>query len=261
MTEERADETAASPSRRRWTLARERVVELAVVVFGVLIALGLENVVQELRWRAEARELERSFRADLSANLSRALERRAVDPCLSERLAALAAEADKLAGEYRPQIYQSTTERTDGSKLPTAYSAPLRLFRTASFDRALGSEAIKRMPQDRLLQYATVFATVAVTRDAQNEESTAALALQPLAIGHPDFNAEVRADVLRDIAVADGARGKMLIATHRLIERIEALGIGPESAWLKTSLGEQRRARGACVDVEGALNRSPGPGV
>lgn len=249
-------ETTETTPLRRWGLAPQRVTELAVVVFGVLIALGLENTVQEFRWRAEARELEQLFRADLRDNLSRALERRAVDPCLSERLSALAAEADNPAGTYRPQVFPGLVDERAASKLPTAYRAPLALWRTASFERALGSEAAKRLPQERLIQYGTAFATVAVVREAQNEEANAIAALQPLAMGHRDLTAEVRADVLRDVAVADGARGKMLLGTLRLIERIEALGIEPDVAWLRERLDQQRRVHGACVDAEGAMKRS-----
>ena len=52
-------EVEARPERRvGWRPSRARLVEMTVVVFGVLIALGLENAVEELRLRGDARKLE-----------------------------------------------------------------------------------------------------------------------------------------------------------------------------------------------------------
>ena len=79
-------------------VSRERLIELGVVVFGVMIALGLDNLVQEVRLRGDARELEKAFRADIIEAVSNSWERQLVDPCQRQTLASLTERANSSEG-------------------------------------------------------------------------------------------------------------------------------------------------------------------
>jgi hypothetical protein len=265
MSESEPDQ---SPNRRsRLAISRQRLVELAVVVFGVLIALVLENLVQEMRFRADARELEQSFVGDIQEAVAQSLERQVVGPCLSERLRVLAERVDAATGGLGP---------ADGERggnipfaLPQVYRAPTRVWVTASFDRALGSEAFKRIPADRAAEYAGLFAQIALVQTLNEAEYIAISGLAPLAYSQPDLTAEVRADALQQIALVDRYQGVLAISSNQIIETAFSLSkVGDEvrrpfdeqkEALLEEFL-ESRTAYGDCVDltVLDRLPRAPG---
>jgi hypothetical protein len=86
--------------------------EVGIIVVGVLIALGAEQIVEAMHWRMQATEARTALRDEIGRdNLPQAYTRLAIAPCLSAKLdqldAALAAHMDRrqfiaLAQSYRP---------------------------------------------------------------------------------------------------------------------------------------------------------------
>jgi hypothetical protein len=86
--------------------------EVGIIVVGVLIALGAEQLVERWHWRAQAAEARAALREEIGQdNLPQAYTRLAIAPCLSAKLdqldAALAAHLERpqfiaLAQAYRP---------------------------------------------------------------------------------------------------------------------------------------------------------------
>jgi hypothetical protein len=266
--EEGSDEAPPpAPPRRRFRLGKRLLLELVVIVFGVLIALGLENLVQELRWRSEAAELEQLFRDDIEYNLAVATERRAVDACLRHQLESLSTGVAEARGAFSANPYSTALANPMAPVVAEAYRAPLRTQRTASFERALGTEAVKRISHERFLAYAQLFTVFGQMRTLQNEELSAAADLAPLAVDQPDFNPEVRADSLKAIAALDSIRGRLALLSVQTIQDARRDGLAPDRSTLegrRVGAGEdqrglrqlleaQRQGRGACVDIEGSL--------
>jgi len=91
---------------------RAFVGEVGIIVLGVLIALGAEQLVESVHWRGQAAEARTALRDEIGKdNLPQAYTRLAIAPCLSAKLdkldAALAAHVDRLefaqlAHTYRP---------------------------------------------------------------------------------------------------------------------------------------------------------------
>lgn len=207
--------------RTRWRLkplmTRQRLVEMVVVVFGVLIALGLENLVQEIRFQADARDLERAFVTDLEGAVAVSLERQIITPCLAQRLAVLSERLASGAGALEAVAHNRTNRNLDYAT-PQIYRAPTRLWITASFDRAQGSEAFKRIPAERAALYAAQFAQIADAQRVNAEEYFAIAGLAPLAYAQSDMNAEVRADLLQRVATLDRYQALMLVTSQQLVE-------------------------------------------
>jgi hypothetical protein len=65
---------------------REFAGEVGIIVVGVLIALGAEQMVESLRWQQKVRSTEESIRRDLALTADVASERVAVRRCLDDRL-------------------------------------------------------------------------------------------------------------------------------------------------------------------------------
>ncbi len=236
----------ASKRRVTWSLSRQRLVELAVVVFGVMIALGLENLVQEIRLHGDARDLEEAFRADLVAAVGHSWERQVVTPCLTERLSSMAEQVNTPDGALA-----AAPGANSGNvifALPTPYRAPTRLWTTYTFDRALGSEAFKRIPLERADAYAVLFFQIRTRGEANNDEFLAIAGLAPLAFPQPDLNAEVRVELLRTLALLDRHRGLAAIQADQFIESALTL---PQGDDIRAEILESR----AALDEQGALLR------
>jgi hypothetical protein len=60
--------------------------EIAIVVIGVLIALGAQQVVEDWNWRQKVDDAERRLRREASINFRYAAEQVAVGPCLDAQL-------------------------------------------------------------------------------------------------------------------------------------------------------------------------------
>lgn len=252
-----AEDQPRETPRARWRLSRPRLIELAVVVFGVMIALGLESLAEEVRLRGDAREMEAAFESEILYAVIFSWERQAAEPCLSQRLSSLAqrvASADEGAWEPAPDL-----SRVPGGVVfatSQAYRAPSRPWMTATFDRALGSEAFKRIPRARSDEYAGIFAQIAQQREANTAEFLASAALSPLAQERLAMNAEIKADMLQQIALLDRHRAMALTSGDLIIEAALALpGDGVRSAIrenrdLFTEMGQRMtEGHGSCIDL------------
>lgn len=225
-------------ARLRLPVSRQRLVEFAVVVLGVLVALGLENLIQEVRFRADARDLERAFVGELTTAVGLSLERQAVTPCLVQQLRVLSERVSAAAGELE------ATEPGRKSHLilyatPQIYTAPVRLWVSSSFDRALSSEAFKRIPSDRASEYAGLFAQIRDQQELNDAEFLAAMGLAPLAYAQPAMNAEVRADALQQIAILDRYQAKIAVSSAQILEAALSLPVIGEDVRRSLIVGEE----------------------
>ncbi|MEI9849981.1 MAG: hypothetical protein WDN24_02875 [Sphingomonas sp.] len=82
---------------RRWRFVRE----VGSVVLGVLIALGIGEIAETVRWQWRLSVSREAMRAELSANRRNAVERLTYQPCLERRLAAIGAILAETRRTYR----------------------------------------------------------------------------------------------------------------------------------------------------------------
>jgi hypothetical protein len=249
-----AEADSGPKTRFRWPLSRQRAVELIVVIFGVLIALGLENLIEEIRLRGDAMELERAFDADLGEAVQLSLERQAVSPCLVGRLKALEQRVLTPGDLAAPVPAASGGSITFA--LPAPYRAPTRVWITSSFDRALGTEAFKRIPRERADSYAGVFAQIVTRQQANDDEFFAVAGLAPLVPAQGELDPEVRADLLRQLALLDRHQALAAIQGRQIISAVMAMPVGERiRAELREGpvgtdwLAGLRSTYGDCVDT------------
>lgn len=103
---------------------REFAGEVGIIVLGVLIALGAEQVVQELHERTIANEAREEIRGELARNLAYLRTRAATQACLQRRFSELQAIIDNVKpdGTFprpgwvgRPQFWSLETVRWDAA--------------------------------------------------------------------------------------------------------------------------------------------------
>jgi hypothetical protein len=103
---------------------REFIGEVAIIVIGVLIALGLEQVVEHLREGKLSREAQETIRAEIGSDLGQLANRMRTEPCIKRKLDELAGFIDRASGSQageiphwigRPQVWQMDATRWDAA--------------------------------------------------------------------------------------------------------------------------------------------------
>lgn len=113
--------------------ARKFLRELGGIVLGVLIALGIGEVADDLRWKAKASNSMRAMRTELSQAAGVLDERVLAQPCLNRRLEQL----DRLVRDAR-----RTRSLPD---LPTIGRPPVRPLLTVGWDDALDGGVLSHL--------------------------------------------------------------------------------------------------------------------
>jgi hypothetical protein len=224
---------------------REFAGEVGIIVIGVLIALGAEQLVEDLHWRVQVRETDQRVQKDLIANLTNAEERFAIDPCLRPRLIELrdALLADRTTwpgsqARFANDIYKS--------EFPGVYRTPVRPWIETSWHTAQNGETLSHFDPDRVQQLANLFDDVDALRETQSEEVKASEDLGDLAFPGQITAAERRSR-LNTIAKLDALDSRILYLAQLLRNDARNAGIAPDPNSVRDAIEQQRAYRGTCV--------------
>jgi hypothetical protein len=124
---------------------REFVGEVGIIVIGVLIALGAEQVVEVIHERNEVDQLRKSLRAELADSRARWENMRIADRCAMRRLDAL----DHWLATARPNV-----------TLQHAYPLFLWSMHSSAWDIAKSNPAMNQLPLRERLTYASLYAAI-----------------------------------------------------------------------------------------------------
>jgi hypothetical protein len=124
---------------------REFVGEVGIIVVGVLIALGAEQVVQSWQWRREMEATRQALREEAADNLHAAAVRMRLKPCVDRRLQ----EIGKIFADHaahRPIQLNGRIGR------PVSYYGS-----TDAWQVEIASQGLSHMPLDEKIQFSTAF--------------------------------------------------------------------------------------------------------
>ncbi len=227
------------------TTARLFVFELFVVVAGVLIALGAEQLVSNWHWHGEVRDSDRRISDELGYNLVNAYERLAINDCLEPRLAELRDELIKgepmwtgSRARFANDIYNPV--------FPPVYRTPNRSWPKDAWETALNGETLGHFRPERVAKFAALFDEVSSLRRSQSEELDLAASLGDLAFPGPISAAERRAN-LKLVAKLGALNARIVFQSRLVLKNAADAGLSPDRERLKESLDLQRRYRGNCV--------------
>jgi hypothetical protein len=219
--------------------------EVGIIVLGVLIALGAQQVVESLHWREEVREADKRIRDDIVSNLTNASERFAIDPCLRNRLAELR-DSLMLDRVYWPGSRASFANDVYKSGFPSVYRTPNRPWMQGSWNTALNGEVLNHFKPERVRQLALVFDDAALLEQTQSDEVATSSDLGDLAFAG-EMSAEERRSNLKLVARLDAIDARMLFLSQVLLDNAREAGVAPNPQQLRQTLDEQRSYRGSCV--------------
>lgn len=124
---------------------REFVGEVGIIVLGVLIALGAEQVVETLHWRIEITDARRALDREVAYNIGAIAKRQQEGPCIDRRLqeirALLAGSTHGVALKPRPPLGQPQLWRP----------------RTNAWQTAMAGQVAERMPLATRVGYAELY--------------------------------------------------------------------------------------------------------
>ncbi len=135
---------------------REFLGEVAIIVLGVLIALGAEQMVENWHWREQVRDGREALREDFVVILINASEREAEDKCIRGRLAYLRTLLDGHSGNL--------------PALGHVGSPPARPWYPASWDSLVASDVSAHMNRPDLLGFGYLAQQARRAEDAANRE-------------------------------------------------------------------------------------------
>src|SRR5947209_4190165 len=165
---------------------RAFVGEVGIIVVGVLIALGAEQVVERVHERSQVEQLRGSLRAELADSRARWEDMQAGHGCALKRLDA---------------VEQWVRTAPSGERVVDGYSPMLWNMHSSAWDITKTSPAAELIPLDERLLYASLYSAVDNWREYLNEERDNAVQLSALlaTADQPEHRREVglRIDVAR----------------------------------------------------------------
>ena len=140
---------------------KEFLREIGIIMIGVLLALGAEQVAEAFHWRHEVEVEREALRTEARENLSAAAYRMSLQPCIDARLAQIA------------EVFDRHTQGKPLGLLRPVSRAPLWTGSTGSWDIAVSGQALGHMPRDEKLAFSEAFQTYKVwarLRDQEDED-------------------------------------------------------------------------------------------
>lgn len=241
---------------------RELIGEVGIIVIGVLIALGAEQVVEGWHWRHQVDQANDRFRTELLVAASNAYERLAVQPCLQARLRALAAQLNSGQGSWRAMPEQfNSAGKWYSNIMPVVYRPPARTVLDDAWRNALANGTINHMDSARAEMIGATYGIADDFLRLQSEESSTETKLTPLGADRP-LDERTRVEMLQTLAQLDRLNDRLVSDSNDLIEgvRESKLGITRDQVDQVRSemLKVQRAYRGACVRTDVPLNLGQG---
>ena len=214
---------------------REFAGEVGIIVVGVLIALGAEQVVEEIHQRAELREAEQGMTAELrDDNLPQAYARAAVFNCYADQLDAIEAAVE--AGD-----------RAKVEALARAYHPANRTWDEEAWKAAMASQVLGNAGAKRMTQWSTAYVMIPALAERAADEQQELPHLWAKLSGTGPLSQPQR-DRMLDIVSLLRAQNRSMTGGSLVLMRMEAsLGLRLTKKEKAALLAEGRRAYGNCV--------------
>lgn len=210
--------------------------EVGIIVIGVLIALGAEQVAEWLHWRAQAAEARTALRNEIGQdNLPQAYTRLAIAPCLSAKL-------DQLTSGFATHM-----DRPHFLTLAKAYVPPDRSWDDEAWKAVMATGVLSHGGTGELIRWSVPYGTIVKLGPMNQAEADDAMELAGLQTGSGPLTA-VEADrtALTLHRLRFRKRG-MEIGSRVLIEHARQAGVVMTRGEQRQILADLRAEWGNCV--------------
>ena len=230
--------------------------EVGIIVLGVLIALGAEQIVETIHQRYLAREAIDHIRSELSFDSAFAAERIAIGDCmrasftdLRQRLIASGDNWPGLDGKALNGAPKATNPFFASSP---PISSPRHIWPVSAWATATNSGVFNR-GEKRFFNYAALYAMVDWLDRIQDREVGDESKLMPFDAAQR-LDPSARLELLRDLGAVDADNADAERLSAEFVSAARSNGIPPDAAWLARGLRQASASRGTCVKRGAALD-------
>jgi hypothetical protein len=209
--------------------------EVTIVVIGVLIALGLEQLVDHQNWRSKIDRAEGAMRLELTEDDGpQAYVRLAIAPCLDSQIAQL----HDSAGRLPPSRLQ---------QMASAYSPPFRTWESQAWQAALNSDVGSHVRSDKLVHWSEPYLLIAsMTQWNQREYDLVTDLREALPQSGAPSAAELQ-ELRHDAAELRSLNTELSAAARLLLDAMRQNGFSIPQSSARQLLSEARTRYGGCV--------------
>jgi hypothetical protein len=229
--------------------------EVGIIVLGVLIALGFEQIVVQWQWRQELGDTRRAIGDEIGISAEQGAERLAIEDCLRQRIGELSAKLNSSNGEWKgdpmPLLPGARLEaHWDNRSMGRVYSVPLRGWSQDAWDAAKSTGALNHMRREEIIGYGAFYAEVAAMREWQTQELPLESKLAFLSVDQRLDN-NSRTEALATLGQLDALNAVVAGLSSLMLNQIKGLHLQVDRASVSKQLDEsvrtEREDRGACV--------------
>lgn len=238
---------------------RAFVGEVGIIVLGVLIALGAEQVVESVHDRYLARQALDHIRGELAFNSAFAAERVAIGDCmrasftdLRQKLVASGDNWPGLEGKPLSGAPQVATNLLFAMTPPL--SSPRHIWPVSAWASATSGGVFNR-GQKRFFNYAALYAMVERLARLQEREIGDDSNLAPFETAQK-LDPSARLQLLRDLGAVDADNAEVERLAAEFVGAARQNGIPPAPEWLKSVVRGEALSRGTCVKQGPALDEA-----
>ena len=190
---------------------REFFGEVGIIVLGVLLALGFEQIVDAVRWRSEVSELRDAMRVELAVDRARVERNLQQDHCALARLDA----TEHWASASAPKSRISSPEE------PVLWN-----YHSSTWDLAKASPATTHFGLSERLAYASAYDSVTSEQRylAGEQENWSELTASIASADQP----QSRALIVREVTIARSHLRSRESNAKIFLQKLNALGIQPD---------------------------------
>ena len=227
--------------------------EVGIIVVGVLIALGAQQVVEGWQWRQRTGYARVALAREITNISALHYERLIVQRCLLDRLAFLADRLEKSGPEWKAEPEHFINPRHYMSNaLPIAYRPPQRDLVDSIWVSVRSDQTLGHLKANESADIAAIYANARSVDALQIQEQEMAVALGPLA---RDLKLDPgdRTRMLQLIYALDGLNASLVFKAKDLIDHIGKLDLPFDPAGIRASRQDLRDRqlgyRGTCVEA------------
>lgn len=234
---------------------REFVGEVGIIVLGVLIALGFEQLVDQWRWHREVGSTRQAIADELVEAANQGAMRMAVEDCLRDRIGELSARLNASNGRWTGDPLPlapgaQSTPHWDNRSMGRVYAVPLVGWSQDAWDTAKSAGILDHMGRDEAASYSEVYGEIAGIRDYQDQELLLESNLSFLS-ANQQLDDRSRNDALGKLGQLDTLNATNAGLSSLIVEQMKSLHLHVDrtsaAERLKKVIASARKWRGKCV--------------
>ena len=231
---------------------REFAGEVGIIVLGVSLALGAEQIVEVLHWRSETATLRENLHREIRDDQWSAALRVMISGCIRQRISRLENELKRPGVAWAADPIQGGDEQR-WSAIPIAFKFPtMQSFYTiGQWQTALASGELAHMPDGERNAYSYTYQAIEDLQAFSAQEDALVGRLQPLA-SDQQLDAAQRLDFESQLASLDHLNVVQTVYSRKFLEGTRRSGISPRPGEIDAAYRLARADYGSCATPLGS---------